>query len=202
MAVGAAGSAAKEKTGPSIFSLACWFCRDSSLAAGFCWLDRQRLGSGMASVPAPRSGGFAFAEPLRLVQQHGQTLGRRLHLRAYSLASMPSETARGSIRCPSPSVLRPARRRFVARFVAVVGDPAPALCRTSRRRGPVIVGEAIHAIAGRHVAEPAHQNVSASMSDSHRMISFEDRQRLFVPHAAVRRRAGTDAAACLRASLP
>ena len=77
--------------------------------------------------------------------------------------------------------------RRVAGLVAVVRDEH-ALDGVRTKRRQVFVGEAFDAIARRHVRKPAHQNVSASMSDSQRIISLDSRKPVEVPHAAVRPR--------------
>ena len=76
-------------------------------------------------------------------------------------------------------------RRFLSGFVAVIGDQH-ALDAVFPEGRPVIVGEAVHAVAGRHVAvtgAPERQRVDERFAQDD---LFGQLQRLFIPHAAVR----------------
>ena len=110
--------------------------------------------------PARRRGALPFPIQTPLRTSTLEALCRRLHLRAYSFASMPCGNCTGSNSMPSAISFSPSAAAAVAGLVAVVGDEHARYHASERR--PVVLGKALHAVARRHVAEaraPERQRV-------------------------------------------
>ena len=149
-----------------IFSLAA-----VSSAGSGCW-RRLRLDlwlgpaiTGSAARLARHAGRCALAQPCGLVQQHAQALRCWLSpCSAYSFASMPFGNCTRKHSMPiSISSSASFARGFVARVVAVVCD-VHALGAVLLEGRAMIGSEAVHAVAGRHVADSPQPRTSARRS--------------------------------------
>ena len=132
------------------------------------------------------AGPLAFAQPGRTRQVHAQKLRGGLVLQRELVGVLVARKLHPeTFDAHCQQFLGERRRRFFSRLVAVVCDvhtPSAVLLH----RGSMIRREAIHAVAGRHVAiarAPERQRIDERFAQND---FFRRRQRLLIPHAAVR----------------